>query len=43
MVTVLVLIASHLVAGGAGAYGWYRFGTRVKADANLIRDSAKKL
>ena len=40
---IVGLIASHVVAGGAGAYGWYRFGSRLKADAGLIRDAGKKL
>jgi hypothetical protein len=31
------LLGSHLVAVGAGAYGWYRWGTVLKADAAKVK------
>lgn len=35
--TTAIVITVFLVGVAAGAYGWYRFGPRVKADAQQIR------
>ena len=41
--TTFLLVTSHLIAAAAGAYGWYRFGTKLQMDANLIRETRRKL
>jgi len=38
-----LLAFTHLAAAAAGAFGWYRFGPRLAADANVIKTDAKKL
>lgn len=44
---MLHTIVTHLLAGTAGTilggYLWYRFGSKVAADANVIKNVAGKL
>ena len=39
----MTYVLVFLVGLAAGAYGWYRFGPRLAADANVIKTDAKKL
>jgi hypothetical protein len=43
----ILLIVTHSLVLAAGAYGWYRYGTSLKATADKVRldvsDAAKKL